>query len=180
MKTILGVLLFVSSVSWGQSTTPVPQMLGLQPVYVTDANGNGLLDQVNANALSVSLGSTTGKAVIGKGGTLAAASTAYNEPLAYTTSAGKNLYITGYEIEASLSTVSATTVGLGYCSLQIPRGTTVATYRFVNASHGGMDRISISPAEPIAVQSLNTVVVSCLPSAATSVIWGGNIVGYQK
>ncbi len=180
MKLILAALL-ISSVSFGAaSTTPVAQQQGLQPVFVTDSFGNGLLDQVNANALSVSLGSTVGKTIVGQGSTLATAATTYAEVLTYTTTGGKTFYITGFGIEGGLSTASATASTLGYCSLQVPRGTTVAKYRLYNATHGAIDRILVSPAEPVAVQAATTVVVSCIPQFGTSMIWGGNVIGYEK
>lgn len=171
----------ISNFALGASTTLVPPDSGLKQVYVTDQYGNGLLDQAGSiPALSVSLGSSVAKSQVMKTGITTTASVAHNQVLNYTTSTGKTFYITYAEIEGRLSTVSGTAGLLANCALEIPQGTTVASFQLFNATHGAIDRVIIAPAEPIVATSGQIVTGACDPAAATSTVFKVNFGGYEK
>lgn len=181
MKTFLVLIFsFYCSSVFAVSSVAVPMDLGLKQVYVTDQNGNGLFDSQGAAAPSVSLGNSVSKSQIGKTGLSNTSSTTRTEALAYTTTGGKTFYITYLDIEGKFLNASATAVGLGTCSLEIPRGTTIMTYNLMNPSHSAVDRIVVSPAEPLIATGGQVVVGSCIPAGSTVTTWQINFGGYEK
>lgn len=183
MKTFLFLTLLSSLAFGAASTTIQPQDYGVKQVLLTDQYGNAAVDQsgaIGTSSLQVSLGTTIAKSFIGANSSVATASTAYAEPLSYTTTTGKTFYITQAVIEGRLNTASATVSLMGTCSLQIPRGTTVAKFSMVNPSHGAAERIIMTPAEPFFATSGQITVLSCTPANATSTNWQGDLTGYEK
>lgn len=117
--------------------------------------------------------------VVGRNGSTATSATTYTEVVQYGPTNGKNFYVNGFTIEAKLSTPSATVSSLGTCSLQIPRGTSVATFNLINPSTGAMERVDFMPHGPLFVKSGNSIVGSCTPQNSTSTVYNINLVGYE-
>ena len=90
---------------------------------------------------------------------------------------GKNFYLNSFTIEGFFSTPSATATLLGTCSLQIPAGTTVATFNLANPTTSQVDRIVVTPQSPIVVSS--SFAFSCANKTATSVYWGATYNGWE-
>lgn len=182
MKIFLTMgLLLTTSFAFGASTTSVPLDAGLKNVYVTDQFGNGLLDQSGGvAALSVSLGNTVAKSVVGKLGVSTTTSTSHAAVLSYSVSQNKTFYITSFGIEARLTAASATVSTLGTCALEIPSGTSVASFQLVNPTNGAMDRVVLAPTEPISVNAGTAAVIACDPGTATSTVFRGTFQGYEK
>ncbi len=88
-----------------------------------------------------------------------------------------NFYLNSFTIEGFFNVVSASATRLGYCSLQIPAGTTVATYNFVNPTGSQVDRVVITPQSPIVVSS--SFAVQCANSTTTTTNWGVTYNGWE-
>lgn len=131
-------------------------------------------------ALQVSLGSSVAKANVFQAGSVNTAAKTHTNITTYTVSAGKTFYVSYMEVEGVLNTASATASSLGQCSLEIPSGTTVATFQLSNPTNGAVDRVVFSPAEPFYARAGQVVAVSCDPSSTSSTYWRTNFGGFEK
>jgi hypothetical protein len=129
---------------------------------------------------AVSLGTTGTKGNVIKTGAATTSSAAYAEILTYTVTSGKTLFINALELEGRLTTPSATGAVLGACSMQIGRGSTVATFTFMNPSSEAADRVILPLAEPVTVSGGTVLVFSCIPAGSTSTLWQENFIGYEN
>ena len=112
---------------------------------------------------AVSLGNSLGKLNVNKTGALTStAVTAAQAVLTYTVTAGKTLYITGIELEAKLSVISALAVALGTASLSIG-GVLQNTFNLMNMTTAKVDRVFMTFSEPIAITAATVVSIICTP-----------------
>lgn len=80
-------------------------------------------------------------------------------------------------ISGNFDVASGSAAILGRCSLQVPTGTTVAQWPFVNSGTSGQTPVILSPAYPLPITGSFTV--SCAPQTATQVDWFINYNGWQ-
>lgn len=97
--------------------------------------------------------------------------------LTRTNSGGKTFYLNSFTIEGFFNVVSASATWLGSCSLQIPIGTTVATFNLMNPTNSGVDRVVVNPTWPIVVT--NSMGFNCVNKTATTTNWGANYNGWE-
>lgn len=116
-----------------------------------------------------------------KTGTLtSSAATADQVVLTYTVTAGKTFFLQYLELEAQLTTPSATVLALGAISLETPSGTKVLTSTLTNPTTGAPDRFVVPIAEPIPVAAGVVIRVVVTPSGTTSTLWRASFGGYEK
>jgi hypothetical protein len=115
---------------------------------------------------------------VGQTASLVTTGTAAQNLFSRTTTVGKTFFITYLEIEGYFTAVSATGVTLGTCSLQIPAGTTTATFSFQNPTNEALDRVVVPIPNPIPASA--SVAVSCAAHASTSTTWYTNVGGYEN
>lgn len=128
----------------------------------------------------VDIGVSDGKSNVNKTGALTTTATTANQTvLTYTVTSGKTYFVEAIEIETRLTTLSATASILGTCSWTIS-GVAQNTFNFTNHTVEEVDRVVLSPAAPIGVASGTVVSVVCTPAATTSMLWQGNVMGYEK
>lgn len=130
---------------------------------------------------SVSLGTTQGKSVVMKTGSLATTAVTANQTiLTYTVTTGKTFYIEYLEMEAAQTTPSGgTSVLVGTMSFEIS-GTAMITNRPLGGGAIQTPVFHYTFSEPIPVASATTVSVVCTPAATTSFTWLANFGGYEK
>ena len=90
---------------------------------------------------------------------------------------GKTFYLSYFSVSGQFDTVSATATRLGSCSLQVPTGTTIATWFITNPTTSAADRVVVTPAYPIPVTS--SMAISCAPLTATKTDWYVNFAGFE-
>jgi hypothetical protein len=174
----------VSGTFW-QATQPVSGPLTDTQLRASAVTVSGPLTdtQLRASAVpvsgSLSLGSSTGKTLVMKTGTLASvAATADQVILTYTVTAGKTFYLQYLTIVARLTTYAATATNFGDASLESPAATKLFTQMIANA--GAPDISGWNFAEPVAIPAGTVIRVVCTPSAATAFTWRANLGGYEK
>ncbi len=129
---------------------------------------------------SVSIGTATGKTIVGKTGTLATtATTADQVVITYTVTAGKTFYLESVNGFARLTTMAATATNFGTLSFETPSGTKVATINLAGGA-GASQWGEFDFAEPIPIASGVVVRLVCTPSAATAFTFTGNMIGYER
>jgi hypothetical protein len=133
---------------------------------------------VSLSGQSISIGDSTGKAVVGTTGTLTSTATTADQVIVtYTVTAGKTLYLQAFKAMVMLTTYAATATNFGTFSLQIG-GTT--KYTVLNAHAGIVNPQGESFGEPLPIAAGTVVRIVCTPAAATSFLWRGNLIGYEK
>ena len=90
---------------------------------------------------------------------------------------GKTFYLNYLSIEGLFNVISASATQLGKCSLQVPTGTTVATFNLLNPTTSGEDRVILEPAYPIPITK--SMAISCAPATATQTNWYINFNGFE-
>jgi hypothetical protein len=105
--------------------------------------------------------------------------TANQQILTYTVTTGFTLYLTYVDIQARLTTISATASILGTVIVQV-NGVTVWTGTFTNPTTSQVDHKVVPLALPVPVLGTNIVTVLVTPNAATSMLWTANIGGFEK
>jgi hypothetical protein len=81
------------------------------------------------------------------------------------TTAGKTYFISNAQLQGFYGAVSATGATIGTCSLEIPAGTTVATWYFHNQTIENIDQKLISFNPPLAAPT--SVSGACTPAGST-------------
>jgi hypothetical protein len=142
------------------------------------ATDTALVVAVSPNT-GVSLGTSTGKTVVMKTGSLVTtAVTADQVILTYTVTSGKTFYLCYVDCIARLTTYATTATNFGTFSLETPGGTKVYTGPMFNAGAFNPTRIEIAEGIPIPASTVIRVV--CTPAATTSYTWWANFGGYEK
>jgi hypothetical protein len=133
---------------------------------------------VSLSGQSLSIGDSTGKAVVGTTGTLTSTATTADQVIVtYTVTAGKTLYLQAFKAMVMLTTYATTATNYGTFSLQIGG---VSKYTVLNAHAGIVNPQGESFAEPLPIAAGTVVRIVCTPAAATSFLWRGNLIGYEK
>ena len=165
--------------SSGVKVQRVKVMVGADGTATDVSSSSPLPISINAGQ-SVSLGDSTGKAVIGKTGSLATTATTADQVIVtYTVTAGKTFYLEGFNVTARLTTYATTATNYGTASLENPSGTKLNTAMIANAG-------VINPpyyqtySEPIPIAAGTVIRVVCTPGAVTSYTWQANLWGYEK
>lgn len=145
--------------------------LGLTLIASLDLNGS--------TPQSVSIGTSAGKTLVMKTGTLATtAVTADQVIVTYTVTTGKTFYLEYFDIDARLTTYAATATNFGTVSLETPSGTKMYTAGIYNV--GANSLVSKQLSEPLPVGSAVVIRLVCTPSATTAFTWRANFGGYEK
>lgn len=128
---------------------------------------------------SVSLGTSTGKTLAMKTGSIVTtAVTADQVVLTYTVTSGKTFYLEYANVAPRLTTYATTATNYGDCSLESPAGTKLLTV--MNAHAGEISPIPFSFGEPLPIAAGVVVRIVCTPAATTSFTWRANFGGYEK
>lgn len=137
------------------------------------------LDLNISGIASVTLGTSQGKTVVMKTGSLASvAVTADQVVITYTVTAGKTFYLQYEDVEARLTTFAATATNFGNCSLESPAGTKLYTQIYAGAGVSSQNILRVS--EPIPIPAGQVIRIVCTPSAATAFTFVGNFGGYER
>jgi hypothetical protein len=127
---------------------------------------------------AISLGVSSGKSVkLLTNALTTVAVTADQVVQTYTVTAGKTLYLQGFEIASVLSAFAVAVTDFGSCSLESPAGTKLWTQEIVGPGQGLRSDIF---AEPIPVQAGVVVRLVCTPTTAASRVWRANFFAYEK
>jgi len=130
------------------------------------------------SVFSVSIGSSTGKTIVGKTATLATtATTADQVVLTYTVTSGKTLYLLGWDWQVAHTTLDHADDDFGNISLETPSGTKLQTWF---ARGAGKDGFSQVLSEPLPIPAGTVIRFVVTPSAVTSTTWVANVIGYEK
>ncbi len=105
---------------------------------------------------------------INAGGTVGTAVVAAQNIVSRTETGGKNFYLNSFSMEGFFNIISASATKIGSCSLQIPTGTTVATFNLTNTTTSEIDRVVVTPETPIVVSSSFAISCSNLTTTGTS------------
>ena len=133
-----------------------------------------------ATHANVSLGTSTGKTVKCTTGSLVSTATTADQVICtYTVTAGKTLYLLGFDVGVRLTTIASTATTFGTASLENPSGTKLMTRILAGAG------VTAPPpycnyTEPLPIAAGTVIRIVCTPAAATSYTWQGNIWGYEK
>jgi hypothetical protein len=150
-----------------------------QQARVTSSGDLGVASQ---SSNGVSIGSTVNKTVVMKTGSLVTTAVTANQSiLAYTVTAGKNLFIEYIDISGRLTAPSATASVLGTAIIQMAAVTVYAS-GFVNptTSDAGSQTVRITFPEPVPLAAGLVLGFLVTPAAATSMTWTANFAGYEK
>lgn len=166
-----------------QGTSPwvdnITQLGGVSIALNSGAAGTGTLRVVQANESAISIGTSTGKAIIGQAGSLVSTAVTADQVIkSYTVTAGKTFYLTGFDCVVRLTTFATTATNFGNFSLETPSGTKIYTSNIFHA--GQCSPVQMTFSEPIPIAAAAVVRLVCTPSATTSFTWFGNIMGYEK
>jgi hypothetical protein len=131
-----------------------------------------------------SIGNTTGKTLVGKTGTLTTtAKTAGQVVLTYTATAGKILYVTGANLEASATSFLAIngSLDMGTLVFETPSGTVISSFSVMASSvqptfFAELPRMQ----EPIFIPGSTLIRCLVTPNTTIAVRWICNLVGYEK
>jgi len=127
---------------------------------------------------SVSVGTSAGKTIIGKTGTLVTtATTADQVILTYTVTGGKTFYLEGFDWAVGATALAHADTDFGNISLETPSGTKIQTWF---ARGAGRDSFVRSVPEPLPIASGTVIRLVVTPSSTTSFTWVGNLIGYEK
>jgi len=130
------------------------------------------------SVFSVSIGSSTGKTVIGKTGTLVTtAVTADQVILTYTVTGGKTLYLEGFDWQVARTTLDSTNDEFGNISLETPSGAKIQTW---NARGAGKDSFNRSITEPLPIAAGTVIRFVVTPTVTNSTTWVANLLGWEK
>ena len=124
------------------------------------------------------LGSNPNNNYVSATGKATTVSGANQNILTRNTTSGKTFFISYLEIEGFYTSVSSTGATIGTCSLEIPAGTSVATFSLQNPTNEAIDRIVIPMTVPLAAPT--SAAVSCIPVGSTSTKWQSSIGGYEN
>lgn len=128
---------------------------------------------------AISIGTSSGKTLVLKTGSLAtSATTADQVVLTYTVTAGKTLYLTGYSLQARLTTFAATATLFGQAYLETPSGTKGQTFDLSGPGTCLIDTVTF--AEPLPIAAGQVVRIVCTPAATTGMTWKANLSGYER
>lgn len=169
----------VSGTFW-QATQPISGSVSISALPAETAFTAGL----SSPTAVASLGSTTGKTLIAKTGTLTTTSkTAGQSILSYTATSGRILYITGGDIQASATSFLAINgpLDMGTVTLETPSGTVISSYTVMASSTVPVYSIELPRMfEPIFVPA--PALIRCLvtPNTTIAVRWICNLIGYEK
>ncbi len=114
---------------------------------------------------------------VNSGGTIGTISNNAINVVTRTNNGPKNFYITAFSIEGFFNVINASATRIGSCSLQVPAGTTVASFNLTNPTSSGIDRVIIAPATPIVVSS--SFAISCQNLTTTATDWFVNYYGWE-
>lgn len=143
------------------------------------ASGTGIPRVTLSTDSSVSLGTSQGKTVVLKTGTLASSATTPDQVvLTYTITTGKTFYLCSLDCLVRLTTFAATATLFGTISLENPSGTKLWTMDMVGT--GVTNQYILQLIEPVPMSSATVVRVVCTPAAATAFTWRANFAGYEK
>jgi hypothetical protein len=145
------------------------------PVFVRLSDGAAAIA-----TLPVSLGNSTGKAVVAKTGSLATTSASADQViLTYTVTSGKTFYLEYFEVEARLTSFATTATFFGTASLENPSGTKLITEMCAGAGIT-QNQPGFVFAEPLPIAAGTVIRVVCTPSSTTGYTWQANFGGYEK
>lgn len=99
--------------------------------------------------------------------------------VSHTVNTGFTYYLTGYQIEAYLTTPSATAARMGDVLVNI-EGASRGQHSMINATTSEADRVAIMFPQPIPVPAGQLVSITTTPASSTSTAWIGNLYGYEK
>ena len=114
---------------------------------------------------------------VNSGGTVAIASVGALNVVSRTNTGAKNFYLNSFNIEGFFNVISASATKIGACSLQIPSGTTVATWNMTNPTTSEIDRMVVTPSTPITISS--SFAISCSNLTTTPTNWFVNYNGWE-
>ena len=114
---------------------------------------------------------------VNAGGTLGTSLTTATNIVSRTENGVSNFYINNFSIEGFYNQTNAVATKLGSCSLQVPVGTTVASFNLVNPTASGIDRIIVNPSTPIVVSK--SFAISCQALTTTGTSWYVNYSGWE-
>jgi hypothetical protein len=138
-----------------------------------------MVRNIRTGTESVSLGTSSGKTVTMKTGSLVTtAATADQVILTYTVTAGKTFYLEYLQVDTRLTTFATTATYFGMASLENPSGTKLITQ--MQAGAGIVAKPPISFTEPLPIAAGTVIRVVCTPSSTTSYTWQANFGGYEK
>ncbi len=146
-----------------------------EPLPVSDDGGSLTVDG------SVSLGTATGKTIVGNPGTLTTTNTTANQVVStYTVTAGKTLYLQEWSWSVRLGTMAATATNFGLISLETPSGTKINTDNLASGNGAVAPVIHAGPSEPMPIAAGTVIRIVVTPAANTNMVWTANLVGYEK
>jgi hypothetical protein len=122
------------------------------------------------------------KTLVMQTGTLTTTSTTAGQIiLTYTAVANKYTYIEYLDLQARLTTLSATAQILGLVTVLIG-GVNVYTATFVNptTSSIGSQAVRLSFSEPLPITAGTSIVIQVTPASATSMFWIANFGGFNR
>ncbi len=114
---------------------------------------------------------------VAAGTTIYTASLLGKNMLTRTENGVSSFYLSSFTVEGFYTTISATAAKLGLCSLQIPIGTTIASFFLSNPTTSQVDRVVVTPRFPIVITT--SFALSCQPVQSTSTQWGVTYTGWE-
>ena len=178
----------VRATAWTSGTCYVgltAQSFAYDPVVAAICNGVDVnaaprILLLNPSGLQpITLGNNAGKTNVSKTGSLVTtAVTADQVILTYTVTAGKTLYLLGFNLAARLTTYAVTATLYGAVSLESPASTKLNT---AMVAHAGViyPPYNQQYSEPMPIAAGTVIRLVCTPAAATSMTWQGNFWGYE-
>ena len=160
--------------------TDMSSVAGTATVTGTGVSGAGIQRVTVSNDSSVSLGTSTGKTVVMKTGTLVTTAVTANQVvLTYTVTAGKTFYLQYVKICSQLTSTpgNANPIALGTVSLESPAGTKLYS---ILQMYGAIQWDFQDFAEPLPIAAGTVLRIVTTPVTATSTLWLGNFGGYEK
>jgi hypothetical protein len=138
-----------------------------------------MVRNIRTGTESVSLGTSSGKTVTMKTGSLVTtAATADQVILTYTVTAGKGFYLEYFRVDTRLTTFATTATYFGMASLENPSGSKLITQMQAGAGITNMPPLVFT--EPVPIAAGTVIRVVCTPSSTTSYTWQANLGGYEK
>lgn len=127
---------------------------------------------------SVSIGTSSGKTIVGKTGTLVSVAVLADQViLTYTVTLGKTFYLEGFDWSVGKTGIDHADADYGLVSLETPLGAKLQTWF---ARGAGTASFSRSLPEPLPIPAGTVIRLVVTPSIATSLTWLGNLIGYEK
>lgn len=157
--------------------------LGVTFPFFTTGTTGALGVSVSNFPTFFSIGATLGKTPIFKTGALTTLGTSAAQNIfSYTVSGGKNFFMEAYNFQARFSTLQLLSgiTNLGFAMLQSPAGTTLTIHTFFGGNTADVDRDGFSFAEPITFAQSSIINMCVSPNVSLSVVWIGNLIGYER